>query len=118
MTRSPRSAARRAVLALVAAAAFVSALAATSDNTVPLSIELPDNPTAGARVFVEKNCVRCHGLGASEGRIGPDLGRIHFPGTVLDLAGVFWNHAPVMHETMPERGSCSARRRRATGVSM
>jgi cytochrome c2 len=102
MTRTPRSAARRAALALVASVAFVGALAAASDNTVPLSIELPDNPTAGARVFVEKNCVRCHGLGAGEGRIGPDLGRIHFPGTVLDLAGVFWNHAPVMHEKMQD----------------
>src|SRR4029077_1275406 len=102
MTGAPRSAARRAALALAAAVALVGALAAAADNTVPLSIELPDNPTAGARVFVEKNCVRCHGLGAGEGRIGPDLGRIHFPGTVLDLAGVFWNHAPVMHEKMQD----------------
>ena len=102
LTRTPVSATRRAMLALAAAAAFVSALAAASDATVPLSIELPDNPTAGARVFVEKNCVRCHGLGASEGRIGPDLGRIRFPGTVLDLAGVFWNHVPVMREKMQD----------------
>ncbi|MBZ5557485.1 MAG: c-type cytochrome [Acidobacteriia bacterium] len=92
----------RALLVIVGAVALVSALSAASDVTVPLSIELPDNPTAGARVFVEKNCVRCHGLGADEGRIGPDLGRIHFPGTVLDLAGVFWNHAPVMREKMQD----------------
>jgi cytochrome c2 len=104
MTRTLRraGAARRSVLALAASVALVGALAAASDKTVPLSIELPDNPTAGARVFVEKNCVRCHGLGASEGRIGPDLGRIRFPGTVLDLAGVFWNHVPVMHEKMQD----------------
>jgi len=102
MTRSSGQVARRVMLAIAASAAFASALAATSDATVPLSIELPDNPTAGARVFVEKSCVRCHGLGTSGGRIGPDLARIHFPGTVLDLAGVFWNHAPVMHEKMQD----------------
>ena len=93
-------AARQALLVVMAAGAFVTALAAGADVTVPLTIELPDNPTAGARVFVEKQCVRCHGLGADEGRIGPDLGRIHFRGTVLDLAGMFWNHAPVMREKM------------------
>ena len=102
MTRTPRSVAQRVILALAAAAAFITTLTAGADTAVPLSIELPDNPTAGARVFVEKNCVRCHGLGASGGRVGPDLGRIHFPGTVLDLAGVFWNHAPVMHEKMQD----------------
>ena len=102
MTRTPGRSVRRAMVALAAVAAFITTLAAVSDTTVPLTIELPDNPTAGARVFVEKNCVRCHGLGASGGRIGPDLGRIHFPGTVLDLAGVFWNHAPVMREKMQD----------------
>jgi cytochrome c2 len=100
MTRSSGQVVRRVTLAIAASGALVSAVAAMSDATVPLSIELPDNPTAGARVFVEKSCVRCHGLGTSGGRIGPDLARIHFPGTVLDLAGVFWNHAPVMHEKM------------------
>lgn len=92
----------RGLLTFIAAAACTTALAGAADTTVPLSIELPDNPTAGARVFVEKNCVRCHGLGSTEGRIGPDLGRIHFRGTVLDLAGVFWNHAPVMREKMAD----------------
>ncbi len=94
--------ARRALLVVSAAAAFVTALAASADITVPLSIELPDNPTAGARVFVTKNCVRCHAFGGEEARVGPDLGRMHFRGTVLDLAGVFWNHAPVMRERMAE----------------
>lgn len=101
-TRTPGRATRRAMLALAAAAACVTALAAAQSATVPLTIELPDNPTAGARVFVEKNCVRCHGLGSSGGRIGPDLARIHFPGTVLDLAGMFWNHAPMMREKMQD----------------
>jgi len=96
------SSANRASWAVAFAGALVAAVAASTDVTVPLSIELPDNPTAGARVFVEKNCVRCHGFGTEEARVGPDLGRIRFRGTVLDLAGVFWNHAPVMREKMAD----------------
>jgi Ni/Fe-hydrogenase subunit HybB-like protein/cytochrome c2 len=69
---------------------------------VALSIELPDNPTAGARLFVEKGCVRCHALAGDEARVGPDLGRIHFRGTIMDLAGAFWNHSPVMREKMAD----------------
>jgi cytochrome c2 len=69
---------------------------------VRLSVELPDKPTAGARLFVQKSCVRCHSLGGEETRVGPDLGRIHLTGTVLDIAGAFWNHAPVMREKMQD----------------
>ena len=39
-------------------------------------------------------------LAATSVGVGPDLGRIHFRGTVMDLAGAFWNHAPVMREKM------------------
>jgi cytochrome c2 len=100
MTRTVLRGRHAATIALLAVA-FVTAFAA-ADVTVPLSIELPDNPTAGARVFVAKNCVRCHALGDEDPRIGPDLGRIHLRGTVLDLAGIFWNHAPVMREKMAD----------------
>ena len=73
---------------------------ASAVGLVRLPVELPDNPAAGARLFAEKRCVQCHALGASENRVGPDLGRIVFPGTVLDLAGAFWNHGAVMREKM------------------
>jgi cytochrome c2 len=65
-----------------------------------LSVALPDRPTAGAQLFAQKGCARCHSLTGSGPRIGPDLGRILFAGSVLDLAGAFWNHAPVMREKM------------------
>jgi cytochrome c2 len=93
-----RGVCRTAFVVLLAAAL----MAAAQEKSVPLSLELPDNPTAGARIFVEKNCVRCHALGGEEARVGPDLGRIHFRGTVLDLAGAFWNHAAVMREKMQD----------------
>lgn len=69
-------------------------------KAVRLSVELPDNPAAGARLFAEKSCVRCHSLGGELSKVGPDLGRIHLAGTVLDIAGAFWNHSPVMREKM------------------
>lgn len=71
-------------------------------DAVALPIELPNNPTAGARLFVEKQCVRCHALGPDEPRIGPDLSRIRFRGSVIDLAGALWNHAPMMREKMAD----------------
>lgn len=91
---------------LIATAVLASGLVAVARTTpqgaVTLAVELPDNPTVGARLFAEKQCVRCHALGGGESRVGPDLGRIHFSGTVLDLAGAFWNHATVMREKMRE----------------
>src|ERR1017187_6864050 len=90
------------VFVVVALAALSTAVAirATEPVLVRLQVELPDNPTVGARLFAEKQCVKCHALGGSQAGIGPDLGRIHFTGTVLDVAGAFWNHAPVMREKM------------------
>ncbi len=84
----------------VAAIGAAGVMHAQAPKAVPLALTLPDGPTAGAKLFVQKACVRCHSLGGDEVRMGPDLGRIHFPGTALDLAGSFWNHAPVMAEKM------------------
>jgi cytochrome c2 len=94
---------RRGLAFVLALAALLTAgvlRAAPATPLVRLSVELPDNPTVGARLFAEKQCVKCHALGASQAGIGPDLGRIHFTGTVLDVAGAFWNHALVMREKM------------------
>lgn len=78
--------------------------ASAQTTSIQLAVELPETPTtAGARVFAEKSCIRCHSLGDSGGaHIGPDLARMQFSGTVLDLAGTFWNHSPVMREKMQE----------------
>ncbi|MBI4477766.1 MAG: c-type cytochrome, partial [Acidobacteria bacterium] len=83
-------------------AAVLAAPIHAQTKPVLLSVELPDSPAAGARLFAQKSCVRCHSLGGGEARVGPDLGRILFSGTVLDLAGAFWNHAPVMREKMQD----------------
>ena len=90
------------LIVLAVCGAGVAAQSPTAPRDVALSIELPDNPTAGARLFVEKGCVRCHALADDAVRVGPDLGRIHFQGTIMDLAGAFWNHSPVMREKMAD----------------
>ena len=74
-----------------------------SAKAMLLTVELPDRPAAGATVFEDKGCARCHSIGGDgSSRIGPDLGRVVFVGDVLDLAGAFWNHAPVMRKEMAE----------------
>jgi cytochrome c2 len=93
------------VVLLMALPALTTGGQATPAGTTPvfLSIELPGQPAAGARAFRQKGCAGCHSLnGSPEPRVGPDLGRVLFTGTALDLAGAFWNHAPVMHQKMAE----------------
>lgn len=63
---------------------------------------LPEDPLAGARIFEQKGCVKCHALGGEGGRIGPDLGKIYLKGSLYDIAGILWNHAPIMRERMQE----------------
>jgi cytochrome c551/c552 len=57
---------------------------------------LPEDPTQGARLFVNKGCVKCHSLKGEGGKIGPDLGKIDLGDTQLDLAAKLWNHIPSM----------------------
>ena len=63
---------------------------------------LPEDPMAGARWFQQKGCVRCHAVGEEETKLGPNLARIHRRGSLLDVAGAMWNHAPMMHAKMAE----------------
>ena len=88
------------VVLIVAASGGV---ASAQEASVVLSVPFPDRPTAGARVFLQKGCGRCHTLTNQPGAaatIGPDLGNLLVSRTVMDLAGAFWNHAPIMREKM------------------
>ncbi|MBM4307971.1 MAG: c-type cytochrome [Deltaproteobacteria bacterium] len=81
---------------------------------------LPEDPARGARLFVNKGCVKCHALKGEGGKAGPDLGKIDLGDTQLDLAAKLWNHIPSMvagierakimkpHLTGEELGSISA----------
>jgi cytochrome c len=65
-------------------------------NSVLAQAPLPDDPTKGARHFVNKGCVKCHALKGEGGKTGPDLGKIDLGDTQLDLAAKLWNHIPSM----------------------
>lgn len=72
--------------------------------SMSLSVELPNGPSAGARLFSQKGCARCHPMGGSGSQVGPDLGGMVLLGNALELTGAFWNHAPVMGAKMVELG--------------
>jgi len=63
---------------------------------------LPEDPMAGARLFQQKGCVQCHSIDSDDSKIGPNLARVHLKGSLLDLAGAMWNHAPVMQLYMAD----------------
>jgi nitric oxide reductase subunit C len=64
---------------------------------------LPADPLAGRQVFLQKRCQTCHAVWGEGGSLGPDLGKAGVWHSVMQLAGVLWNHSPEMIEKMRER---------------
>jgi cytochrome c2 len=62
------------------------------------------DPTVGEQLFTERGCVRCHAIWGNGGELGPDLGRAGRGRSLLQLAGMFWNHTPRMIETVRSSG--------------
>jgi cytochrome c2 len=60
------------------------------------ALDLPEHPTRGSHLFVLKGCVHCHAIQGQGGTDAPDLGKIRFSRSLLDMAGVLWNHSPQM----------------------
>lgn len=66
---------------------------------------LPAHPEKGRRVFAGKGCVICHAINGRGGHLGPDLGGGHeSPPSMIQFAGLMWNHAPQMWEKIKARG--------------
>ena len=63
----------------------------------------PGNPKRGEDLFTKKRCVECHSIRGHGGSIGPDLG-IKLKGSLTQITGAMWNHAPYMWVKMAERG--------------
>ncbi len=64
----------------------------------------PGDPIAGRRIFVERDCVRCHSIWGNGGTLGPDFAVVGAGRSLQQLAGLFWNHTPRMIETVRHRG--------------
>lgn len=58
------------------------------------------DPVRGAKVFREKQCIRCHSVKGQGGKLGPDLsdGRSH--DTPIEWTQALWNHAAKMQSEM------------------
>jgi len=65
---------------------------------------LPANPRRGSKVFHDKSCITCHAVNGKGGRVGPDLGQRRLPGSIVQLAGVMWNHSPEMWHASESQG--------------
>ncbi len=59
---------------------------------------------AGAKVFAEKGCGKCHALRGMGGGVGPDLGRVQSGASFFDLGAAMWNHLPRMGARMRDVG--------------
>jgi mono/diheme cytochrome c family protein len=56
---------------------------------------LPANPDRGRKIFQSKSCIECHAVQGKGGRAGPDLGGSQRPPlTIVQFAGLMWNHSP------------------------
>jgi mono/diheme cytochrome c family protein len=62
------------------------------------------DPAVGRRLFLERDCVRCHSVWGNGGTLGPDFAVVGAGRSLYQLAGVFWNHTPRMIETVRDRG--------------
>ena len=66
---------------------------------------LPADPDRGWKLFQSKSCIACHAVKGEGGRLGPDLGPNRpLPASIVEFAGLMWNHSPDMWRTMKAQG--------------
>jgi len=105
-----RSSLRSSYLVLVIAAGGWAGVRPLIAQDLPSPTQ---NAVAGAEVFGEKGCIRCHSISGGGQSLGPDLGAIGSTRTFQDLTATLWNHLPDMNRRMAdlaiERPHLSAR---------
>lgn len=68
----------------------------------------PGDPAKGRKLFTKAGCSRCHAVRGENGgkkgggSIGPDLADVDLRRGVAELAGIMWNHGPIMWRQMRE----------------
>lgn len=65
---------------------------------------IPGDPIAGRRIFIARDCERCHAIWGNGGSLGPDFALVGAGRSLQQLAGMFWNHTPKMIRTVQVRG--------------
>lgn len=66
------------------------------------SFEDPGDAAAGARLFRDKQCARCHRISGAGGRVGPALDRFAAYASPLYLTSALWNSGRKMSAKMKE----------------
>lgn len=62
---------------------------------------LPASAARGWEVFQSKSCIVCHAVNGQGGNLAPDLAaQRKLPPTMVQFAGVMWNHSPEMFRAM------------------
>ncbi|MHC4078070.1 MAG: c-type cytochrome, partial [Planctomycetota bacterium] len=64
---------------------------------------LQGDPARGRRVFIRKQCVECHAVLGSGGKVGPDLSQVGKGRSFYELVGQLWQHSPRMIESMADK---------------
>lgn len=64
--------------------------------------DIPADPLAGAALFTQKGCDKCHSVEGQGGTFGPDLARSDLDRSLLDVFAMMWNHSPQMGGIMTE----------------
>ena len=59
---------------------------------------------AGAQVFAQKDCGKCHTVRGAGGTAGPDLSRAKSATSFYDIGAAMWNHLPKMGARMRQAG--------------
>ena len=56
----------------------------------------PGDPVTGEKIYSDKGCYYCH----NEKHTGPDLKKVNFNKSVLEIAGLMWNHSGQMEKAI------------------
>lgn len=60
----------------------------------------PGNPVNGKILFKEKKCISCHSPKGEKGNVEVKLTGIDLKKSVAEIAGLMWNHSPLMLDYM------------------
>lgn len=82
--------------------AYLRAAATDRIGGGPVSI-LPGNVTEGRELFAKKQCIKCHNIQGTGGKVGPDLGGRGLFRNMTEFAAALWNKTPTMLRAMKDR---------------